>query len=270
MDKMDLFKSMFELLVSMGKTFLSLWAYWLWAVVLIIIIKIVRSPRFKGKKGEKKVANTLFSLPKDKYFILNDVLLKTGEETSQIDHIVVSVYGIFVIETKNYQGMIYGSEKGYNWNQNIYGNKKSFKNPIHQNYGHIKAVESALSGYGNLPINSVIAFSDESDLHVETEDVPVVHTSELSTCIQAMSGFEKITEELVKEIYETLSEKNITDKNARKKHTSEAKYKKYAKEDKVKRGICPRCGGNLVVRHGKNGEFIGCSNYPKCRYTENL
>lgn len=39
---------------------------------------------------------------------------------------------------------------------------------------------------------------------------------------------------------------------------------------KAAEGICPRCGGQLVVRNGKYGKFLGCSNYPKYRYTQNL
>jgi DNA topoisomerase-1 len=30
---------------------------------------------------------------------------------------------------------------------------------------------------------------------------------------------------------------------------------------------CPLCGGELLLRKGRFGEFIGCSNFPKCRYT---
>jgi DNA topoisomerase I len=33
-------------------------------------------------------------------------------------------------------------------------------------------------------------------------------------------------------------------------------------------GKCPRCGGNLVEREGKFGKFLGCRNYPKCKFTK--
>ena len=64
----------------------------------------------KGKVGEKVVAGKLDRLPKDQYRVLNNVTIPTPKGSSQIDHVVVSVYGIFVIETKNYNGWIYGGE----------------------------------------------------------------------------------------------------------------------------------------------------------------
>lgn len=38
----------------------------------------------------------------------------------------------------------------------------------------------------------------------------------------------------------------------------------------INKRICPRCGGELVFRNGKNGPFYGCSNYPKCKFTKNI
>ena len=64
----------------------------------------------KGKVGEKVVAGKLDHLPKDQYKVLNNVTIPTPKGSSQIDHLVVSIYGIFVIETKNYNGWIYGGE----------------------------------------------------------------------------------------------------------------------------------------------------------------
>ena len=56
---------------------------------------------------------------------------------------------------------------------------------------------------------------------------------------------------------------NIKDKRLRKYHV------KNIKENIIKDNstICPKCGGNLIERTGKFGKFIGCSNYPKCKYT---
>lgn len=267
---MSILMSSLELLKAIGLLFLKIWWSWAWIIPIIIIKKVVSSARFKGSIGEKDVSRQLNKLPKEKYFVLNDILLKSNEGTSQIDHIVVSVYGVFIIETKNYQGSIYGAEKSYNWTQNIYGNKQSFKNPIHQNYGHIKAIEECLSSYGSIPVKPIVVFSNVAELHIDTFDTPVINTSELVNCVNALSTTEVITEELVKELVETISEKNITVKEERKKHNEEAKYKKYVKEEKSLQGLCPRCNGNLVIRYGKNGQFKGCSNYPKCRYTENV
>ena len=74
------------------------------AIVFLLRRLVIRA---KGAVGETVVATELGLLPRDKYRVLNDVTLPTPNGSSQIDHVVVSIYGIFVIETKNYKGWIY-------------------------------------------------------------------------------------------------------------------------------------------------------------------
>ena len=78
-------------------------------VVASVVFRILQ-PRIKGYLGEKSVATILSLLPSDKYKIINDLLIEVDGRTIQIDHLVVSIYGIFVIETKNYKGRITGSD----------------------------------------------------------------------------------------------------------------------------------------------------------------
>ena len=111
-------------------------------IFLFIISFFIRKKFFdKGKIGEKKVAKQLERLDRNKYKVINNVILKTSRGTSQIDHLVISQYGIFVLETKNYTGWIFGSERADKWQQIIYKKKSFFRNPIKQNYSHIKALE---------------------------------------------------------------------------------------------------------------------------------
>ena len=106
-------------------------------VVVILLIHFSRNKR-KGRYGEKRVATILNSLP-DEYTIFNDVYIEENGKSTQIDHVVFSPYGIFVIETKHYKGWIYGDERESFWTKNINGNKYEFYNPLFQNYGHVKA-----------------------------------------------------------------------------------------------------------------------------------
>ena len=99
--------------------------------------------------GERIVSARLNTLLSDDYRILDDVILKTNRGTSQIDHIVVSKYGIFVIETKNYKGWIFGHENSEKWTQNLYGYKYALANPVRQNQAHIRAVRQTLSDGGD-------------------------------------------------------------------------------------------------------------------------
>ena len=91
---------MVELLfILVGGIFLFLFCWGIWT----------ETPTYKGKEGENRVHNILMQLPDD-YVILDDVVLPTNKGTTQIDHIVVSKYGVFAIETKNYRGEIYGDD----------------------------------------------------------------------------------------------------------------------------------------------------------------
>lgn len=78
------------------------------------------------------------------YRVLDNLLLPSSGnlETAQIDHLVLSVYGIFVIETKSYQGWIFGTTTRQNWTQVLYRRKEPLYNPVWQNYGHMKAIVS--------------------------------------------------------------------------------------------------------------------------------
>lgn len=124
-------------------------------------------PGIKGRFGKNKVAGILNTLPPDKYIIINDLLLKTSHGTSQIDHVVLSEYGIFVIETKNYSGWIYGSEHSEEWTKNVYGNKYKFRNPLKQNYAHVKALMEVLEITNQSLFIPIIAFSNQADIKVQ-------------------------------------------------------------------------------------------------------
>lgn len=90
-------------------------------LILAIVAFILNLPSVKGYFGELTIRILLKLLDKDKYKVINNVIIPSVDgKTAQIDHIVVSVYGIFVIETKNYNGWIFGSENSQNWTQIIY------------------------------------------------------------------------------------------------------------------------------------------------------
>ncbi|MDU5263500.1 MAG: nuclease-related domain-containing protein, partial [Clostridium celatum] len=132
-------------------------------ISILILIKPYES-KVKGYVGEKLVAKKLSKLNKRKYKIINNLLLKTSRGTTQIDHIVVSRYGIFVIETKNYKGIITGNEYDDSWNQILFNNKEVLRNPIKQNNGHIKALKDAIPTLKYKKIKSIIVFTKRSKL----------------------------------------------------------------------------------------------------------
>jgi hypothetical protein len=90
------------------------------------------------------ITTSLF-LDKKKYHLIKNVTLPTDDGTTQIDHIIVSQYGIFVVETKNMKGWIFGSQDKKMWPQTIFKHKTRFQNPLHQNYKHTKTLEKILN-----------------------------------------------------------------------------------------------------------------------------
>ena len=117
----------------------------------------------KGAQGEKQVARHLRWLSKKQYIVLSDLMLLQGRRLTQIDHVVVSVYGIFVIETKNYHGTITGTERKEFWTQERHGKRYNFRSPFRQNYAHIRALMQLL-GLDEDCFFSIAAFADDAVL----------------------------------------------------------------------------------------------------------
>ncbi len=232
----------------------------------IFVIKAV-TPRWRGKAGENRVSMILSSLPRE-YYVINNVTVPMQRGTSQIDHVVVSPYGIFVIETKNYTGFISGSEKSEDWQENFGRRRKyTFRNPIKQNWGHIYALSSYL-GLSRAVFKPIVVFSNHASLHIDTTYVPVLTMAHLRSFILNYNQ-EIIPFTQVEQIYERISQANLTGTEAGDHHVQFVKETIAQKEDALRQGLCPRCGGSLILRRGKYGSFYGCSNYPKCKFTYN-
>lgn len=128
--------------------------------------------RVKGRIGELIVSFAAWvMLSRRHYLRLNNITLPLSDGgTTQIDHIIVSSFGIFVIETKNYKGWIFGQERDAKWTQMIMGRKYQFQNPLRQNYLHIKTLSELL----NLNLryfHSVIAFMGHCEIKTR-DDLP--------------------------------------------------------------------------------------------------
>lgn len=238
-------------------------------LIIAVLILAVWLRSSKGRIGEQRVAHILGRLPKDRYRVINNLLLRTSSgSTTQIDHIVISEYGIFVIETKFYKGWIYGGENSEYWTQNIYGHKYSLRNPIHQNQGHIRALKHLLKDFGNIPFISIVAFSRQCRLGINAS-TPVIYWGQIPRIISQFRD-KCLTYEQVISIYNRLIESNRDSKESRKEHIRNVRTNEQRRNTAIASGKCPRCGGTLILRHGPYGSFYGCSNYPRCRFTSKL
>lgn len=245
--------------------FVTLVVVLLFAALIYAVFRS-RSPKVIGHIGERRVYTILTRLP-DEYYLYNNVLLKTKNgRTMQIDHIVVSPYGIFVIETKNYQGIIIGNGNSDEWRQNIWGNEYSLYNPEMQNLSHISALKQILPYKAGCNIHSIVVFMDKARLNLRNIKERVIYSHELLGEIESYKAV-IFTNEEVNEINNILHKSYIVDEDASKIHNAEVRQAKYKRNARVASGICPLCGGRLVLRHGRYGSFYGCSNYPKCKFT---
>lgn len=226
----------------------------------------------KGAIGEAAgaVAAKIF-LDTKVYHSLNNVTLNTSNGTTQIDHIIVSRFGIFVVETKNYQGWIFGSEGQPEWTQSLPGGKKyKFQNPLNQNYRHIKALAEFL-GLPEDKFHSVVMFWGESEFktampanvmsnnysgYIKGKTVVLFSDDEVARMVEALrSG--RMPTGLIK----GLQTKKAHLESLRERHGSTTR--------------CPKCGSDLVERTAKSGQragqpFLACTAFPKCRFTKEI
>lgn len=247
----------------------------IWYIIpIILLIAFFKSPYVKGKVGEAMV-NTTNSIRLDKsiYTALKDVTIKMNDNsTTQIDHIIVSRFGIFVIETKNMKGWIFGSKEQKKWTQNNYGKKHTFQNPLHQNYKHTKAIEELLGFKNN--IHSIVTFVGEckfkTDMpnnvflggqyisYIKSFSQPVFSPSEVITIVNTLKS-------------NSLEKSRKTNKD----HVSSLKNR-HNKSSNIQitdpKIICRKCGSVMKERRNKKTgeEFLGCSNFPRCKNTEQI
>lgn len=109
-------------------------------------MELSSSRSLKGWLAEKLVAFFLWrSLDQATYRVFNDVIVPVSGRTAQIDHVVVSRFGVFVVETKAITGWIFGGEKDENWTQKLFRHSYSFQNPVRQNYWHTRSLSEYLA-----------------------------------------------------------------------------------------------------------------------------
>jgi hypothetical protein len=210
----------FGLLFSLVKIFLLV------IVILAIMVLAKRShTRIKGVAGERRVRKILARLP-EPYKVINDLLLETERGTSQIDHTVLSPHGIFVLETKNYGGWIFGDEHAEYWTQVIYNTKNSFYNPVRQNYGHVQALKEVLGSPSDVPYYPVVLFNDGCTLKKVNSVHPVIYEKQLMDLILDQKREVALTGREIDRMYATLLAAHCHGKEMRKQHIEDIRARK--------------------------------------------
>jgi Nuclease-related domain len=207
----------------------------------------------KGELGEYKIDIQLDQLPKDCRY-LSDLLIKNPMAKSgysQIDHVVLTPYGIFAIETKNYQGTIYGGKERKTW---LVNGKFKMMNPFVQNFGHIKALKTLIhEKYHNLFI-SMVSFTKRCTFKVDLDyrkiasNELIVYDIELSEFIHRKVSVLKLqhNEPLLSKtdidsIYQAITLANIADSKVREEHKLKLKTNPGTKGDTPTGAACVTC-----------------------------
>lgn len=187
-----------------------------------------------GDLGEYKVNIQLAQFPKE-YRHVSDVLLanpRSGTGFSQIDHILITSYGLFVIETKNYQGSIRGKRRDRYWRVN---SKFNMLNPVKQNHGHLMVVKSILAEFDTIPFVSMVSFTRRCSLNID-EDLRQIESNELVVYDLKLTDYieRKVTRlkigapnpplsaHDIERIVEIISNHNISDPGIREEHNRKA------------------------------------------------
>lgn len=268
-------------------------SFW-WLPIVVVLLAILKTNWFKGWLGEWLVNRTLAKIVgenSDTSFIFNDVLLATQDGSTQIDHVLLTSKGLFVIETKNMKGWIFGAAKQKRWTQQIYRHKSSFQNPLHQNYKHTQTLKALLELDSSV-VHSIVVFVGGAQFKTPMP-ANVIRRHELSSYVNAIKETVFTAGELMK-LNEQLSQGKLESSfSAIRNHVkhvrsiqqsvAQSKPRDLLQEKKEvvvepasvnqKNTKCPRCHGGLVLREAKKGpnkgnQFYGCSSFPKCRYTQ--
>ncbi|WP_066738140.1 nuclease-related domain-containing protein [Cupriavidus sp. D384] len=160
-----------------------------------------RSLRFSFQnRGEARLAREILLrfLPPD-YHLMNHVTLQLADGTTQVDHILVSRFGVFVIETKDYSGWIFANGKHAKWTQVLFKRKSQFQNPVFQNLRHLRAVQQLLDFLPPECIRSAVVFTGDAEFktqvppgvfglsdfiaHIGRQTTPVISLNRLQFCV---------------------------------------------------------------------------------------
>ena len=203
------------------------------------------------------------SLDQRTYKRFHNTIVPSSNGTTQIDHILISKYGIFIVETKNKSGWIFGSAESAQWTQVLFGKKYPFQNPLRQTYRQKKVLAKFLS-VDESHIHIVIYFVGDS--RIKTELPENVISSGLGRFIKRFRD-QVLTEDDIERIVNRLEQHNSESTLTTRDHV------RSLRERHNSNTVCPNCGANLKLKTAKKGpnagaKFLGCETYPRCRFTK--
>ena len=197
------------------------------------------------------------------YHHFRKIIIPTTRGTTEIDHLIVSKFGIFVIELKDRSGWIFGNAADAQWRAVHFREVFKFQNPLRQNYGHIKALEEFLRVDPRV-MHPMVVFRGSFKFMT-----PVPHGVRRHSYKSWVAQKRDVVldDAEVDAIVSSLRTNAVHGWLAGRRHAKSVRAR-YANDT-----VCPKCGGDMLPRTQRKGpqpgsQFLGCSNYPACRYTK--
>lgn len=239
-------------------------------IPVVLIIGLLKTRWFKGVLGESMVKFVAkIRLPAAIYHPVHNVTLPTQEGSTQIDHIFVSRFGIFVVETKNIKGWVFGAQNQAQWTQQLFNTSFKFQNPLRQNYKHIMVLRATLD-VPPAAIYSVVAFVGRSTFK---SPMPANVTRGWGYAAYIKSFREEVlSESEVQNALATIQSTRLEPTRAtNRRHIKQLKKRLHQSAKKK----CPKCDRSMVLRTAQRGgnigrSFWGCSAYPTCRAVQSI
>lgn len=239
---------MFEILVfSFSGLFIS----------FVLGLYIIKRSEIRGFCFEQQI-KFYMSFNNPNGYEIHNFIFEVDGQSVQIDHLIITSHGIFVIEAKNYSGIIYGNADATYWNQgfkNIKGTY-SFYSPLLQNKRHIERLQKLLPV--NIKFESLVVFNNSVDLDIFHKNV--IKFKELKNYISLYKDV-NLTDLEKKQLFNRLNEIRKKQRLTLKTHLDNIQPE-YLR--------CPLCGKKLFIRKSNFGQFYGCSGYPDCNYTRSI
>ena len=252
--------------------------FW-WVLLVLLLGALCRTPMVKGWIGEIFLHLCLrLLLDHKRYHLLRNVTLPTADGSTQIDHIVVSPHGIFVIETKNYGGWIFGKAHDKMWTQKFLRRSSAFQNPLRQNYKHVRTLAELLA-LGDEVLFSLVVFVGSAEFKTAMPE----NVTKLGGCIAYIRRRSALllsaaqVDEALARIASGRLAPSLATHRAHVKHVRERVAGKRREEPVLQpmeapvAPACPLCGAALRRYTYKTGaraglSFEGCERFPACDF----
>ena len=240
------------------------------------VLELPSQNEIKGLTGE--FLTKFYSHMRYDAEILQDVLIDGAEGyTSQIDLLMIGHKGIYVIEVKHFsEAKIYGDGKKDTWYYYLNNKKYNIYSPLKQNQKHICYLKKFLDEFGDVPFFSILVIICKdfkvTNINKDPEKIDTVVCSSLPAMERGIKLIIKNHDDVIDDVEIQKISQHIKDyqyKSKEKRSEHKANVTRYQQEQASlkKEKICPKCKTKLVLREGKYGQFYGCVNYPRCRFT---